>query len=273
MTAPTAASARFTAIVLAGSRGPGDPVAAAAGVSHKAVAPVAGTAMLARVLQALAAVPRVGRVVVVIDRPELARTLPAVAAGLGAGALALDHGAASPSQSVLAALERDDVVWPVLLTTADHALLTPAMVAHVLDHLPEDADAIAAVVRAETVRAAHPDTRRTYTRLGRDHWSGCNLFVLATPAARGVVDLWRTMERDRKRPWRMVRRLGLATLARFLVGRLSTDAALRRLGQMSGARLALVELPFAEAAIDVDSPADLALAERILRAREATPSG
>jgi CTP:molybdopterin cytidylyltransferase MocA len=44
---------------------------------------------------------------------------------------------------------------------------------------------------------------------------------------------------------------------------------LRALSRRSGARLAVVALPFAEAAIDVDKPADLALAEAALARREA----
>ncbi|MFC7554928.1 hypothetical protein ACFQU7_25930 [Pseudoroseomonas wenyumeiae] len=43
-----------TALVLAGSRaGAADPMAMAAGVSHKALLPVGGVPMLARVLEAL----------------------------------------------------------------------------------------------------------------------------------------------------------------------------------------------------------------------------
>src|SRR5690606_6381181 len=56
---------RLGAIVLAGSRGPDDPVARAGGLQHKAFVPVAGVPMLQRVLDTLAQVPRIGRVVVV----------------------------------------------------------------------------------------------------------------------------------------------------------------------------------------------------------------
>ena len=43
--------------------------------------------------------------------------------------------------------------------------------------------------------------------------------------------------------------------------------ALAALGRRTGTRLAAVEMPFAEAAIDVDKPADLALAEAVLANR------
>src|SRR5579862_7390391 len=59
----------FTALVLAGTRPGGDQLARAAGVSHKALAHVAGISMLARVLDTLRATAAVRRVVVCgIDR-------------------------------------------------------------------------------------------------------------------------------------------------------------------------------------------------------------
>src|SRR3546814_3068250 len=50
VTAATGGEARFTVLVLAGDRGPQDPVSTAAGVAHKCLAPVVGRAMLARVV-------------------------------------------------------------------------------------------------------------------------------------------------------------------------------------------------------------------------------
>src|SRR3546814_7084049 len=55
--AASAAGSRFTVLVLAGDRGPQDPVSQAAGVAHKCLAPVAGRTMLERVVTALVASP------------------------------------------------------------------------------------------------------------------------------------------------------------------------------------------------------------------------
>jgi len=262
-----------TAIVLAGSRGPADPVAAAAGVSHKALAPVAGVPMLARVLATLAAVPRVGRVLVPIDRPELLHGHPAFAAYLDGGWLRVLPAAPSPSRSVLAALDAAEAPFPCLVTTADHPLLTPEMVEHFWTRLPPGADAAVALARSGTIRAAYPDTRRTYLRFRDGAYSGCNLFALRTDAARSVVAFWRRVEQDRKRPWRMIRLLGPGTLMAFALGRLDLDAAVAALGRRTGAALAAVDMPFADAAVDVDRPDDLTLAEAVLarRGSGATP--
>lgn len=248
----------ITAVVLAGSRGGGDAVAAAAGVSHKALAPVAGRAMLLRVLDTLRAVPRIHRIIVVIDPPDALGPMEGVA---------IWPPGPSPCASLLGVLDRmEDGDYPLLVTTADHPLLTPQMVEWFWAHLPPDCDAAAAAARAETIRAAHPESRRTYLRFSDGWFSGCNLFALATPAARDTVERWRRIEGQRKRPWRMARLLGLKSLMAFAFGRLSLADALTRLGP----RLAVVEMPFAEAAIDVDRPDDLRLAETLLSRRART---
>lgn len=256
---------KVMALVLAGSRGGGDPVALAAGVSHKAFAPVAGKPMLARVLTALKAERRIGRVGVVIETPVAAREDPDVAGLLAADDIVITP-CETPSLSVLAGLDALGARYPVLVTTADHPLLTPAMVSWFLDHLP-DAAVAAGVAREETVRRIGSRTRRTYFRFRDGGFSGCNLFFLRDPGARAAVTFWRRIERDRKRPWRILGALGHFTLIRYISGRLSLADAMDRLGRCAGTSVGIVEMPFPEAAVDVDSPDDLVLAESILRQR------
>ncbi|MEO8316128.1 MAG: nucleotidyltransferase family protein, partial [Pseudomonadota bacterium] len=111
----------LTALVLAGTRAGGDPLAEQAGVSHKALIEIGGVAMLQRVLLALAAAPAVARIVVAIDIPELVAGLPAC----GKPVTVL-RAATGPSASVARALEVEGT--PLLVTTADHALLRPEWV-------------------------------------------------------------------------------------------------------------------------------------------------
>ena len=82
-----------------------------------------------------------------------------------------------------------------------------------------------------------------------------------------MVSFWRRVEQDRKKPWRMIRLLGPGTLLSFALGRLTLDAALAAFGRRTGTALAAVEMPFADAAVDVDRPGDLTLAESILARR------
>ncbi len=255
----------ITTLVLAGSRGPDDPMAVHGGVSHKAVLPVDGVPMLQRVVEALLASRGIGRIGVCIERPELLRELPALRPHLDSGRIKAVPAAGSPARSVLAALAQCGT--PVFVTTADHALLTPAMVEHFLGHLPEGVDVAAGLARAETIRAAYPETQRTYLRFADMAVSGCNLFVFRTPKAKGVAEFWRHVEQNRKQPLKMMRLLGLWHVVRFALGRLTFAAVVQRLRELTEAEIGWVDMPFAEAAIDVDKPADLELAEAILRKR------
>ena len=259
---------RLTALVLAGTRAGGDPLAAQAGVSHKALIEVGGRTMIERVVGALAALPEVGRIVVAIERPELLDGLPGLRAPACDKPVVTMAPEAGPSATVAAALEREGV--PLLVTTADHALLQARWVEAFLAACPAQADVALALARRERVEAAVPDTRRTWLRFADGDLSGCNLFLMARPAAAGAVRLWQALERHRKEPLQMMRRLGWRFALRYRLGRLTRDAATRRLGELAGgARVAIVELQDGHAAIDVDKPEDLVLVRRLVEGERA----
>ncbi len=260
----------LTALVLAGSRGPGDPLALYANVEHKALIDIGGRSMLQRVIAALDAVPEVTRIVVMIERPDLLDAYPALRAAAQRCALAVLPAAGSPSLSVLAAIE--SLGTPLLITTADHALLQPEWVRYFLERT-EGADVSAALAGAEAVLGALPQTRRTWLRFADGRYSGCNLFYFATPAGTRVARFWREIESQRKKPINMIRRLGAFTALLYLLRVLSLRGALDRLGRRCDARLQAVTLPFGLAAVDVDKPSDLDLVRDIVAGRiEVGPS-
>jgi GTP:adenosylcobinamide-phosphate guanylyltransferase len=242
------------ALVLAGERPGGDPLALQLGVANKALIEVGGESLLIRVLGALQAAG-FERIAVSTGTPQVAD----LAERFGATVLPAQAG---PSQSVSAALEV--LGAPLLVTTADHALLAPEWVARFLSDAPVDADICVLLARREVVEAAAPTTRRTYFKFADGAWSGCNLFYLATPEAAGAIALWRQIEADRKRPWRIVRRMGLDAVVKYALGRLTLSEALARLGRLSGVRVAVVACPFGLAAVDVDKPADLDLVRNLV---------
>lgn len=256
------------ALVLAGSRGPTDPVAASKDMPHKALVPVAGVPMLERVVETLFSGTTIEHVIISADAALLDHGFgPLLSERVQSGKITLAKPKSSPSESVAAVLDGlSDDAYPLLVTTADHPLLTTAMVAHFCDEAPEHADFVLGLAEAATIRARYPDAIRTFYSFEGQGYSGCNLFLLKSPNARNVVTFWREMERHRKRPWRLVARVGIAPLLRYLLNRLSLEAALAHLGTLVGARIGMVAMPFAEAAIDVDKPADLELVETILSA-------
>lgn len=248
-------------LILGGRRGGDDAVAAVAGVSHKALAPVAEVPMLAHVVAAVRAAWPDAQITIAIDATA---DVAALLARLGDGIERLDPGP-SPCATVAKALALPDRAPPLIVTTADHPLLSAEMLRHFLAHVPSGADAAVALATRETISARYA-SRRTYWRFADCAVSGCNLFYLGAGAAT-VVAFWQRLENDRKAPWKMVRHLGPGVLLRFALKRLTLADALERLGRRAGAKAAAVDMPFAEAAIDVDRPADLTLAEAILKDR------
>ena len=253
---------RLSALVLAGSRPGGDPLARHAGVSHKALIEIGGRTMIERVVGALAAVPQVARIVIAIERPEVLAALTGLAAPVCAKPVTTMPAAESPSASVAAALGKEGT--PLLVTTADHALLVPQWLQAFLAACPPDADVAAALARKDAVLACAPDTERTYLRFADGEFSGCNLFYFQHPAGERVVRLWRELETHRKAPLRMMLRLGVATALRYRLGRLRLEDAVARLEALSGARVRMVEIDDGRAAIDVDKPSDLALVRALV---------
>lgn len=245
--ARVAADASVKALILAGSRGGVDPVAAYAGVAHKALIELGGETLLARVARAVRAAG--------CDEVAVSASDPAVEAEARRLGLTPLPAAAGPSDSVGLGLER--LGAPLLVTTADHALLEPEWVRGFVAGVRGDADVEVLLARRERVEAALPGPRRTYLRFADGDWSGCNLFLLRTPEAARAIGLWRLVEADRKRPWRIVRRFGAGMLARYLLGRLTLARAVERLGELAEVRAAVVESAYGLAAVDVDKPADL----------------
>ena len=257
----------MTALILAGSRGPDDPMARAAGVSHKAMLPVAGVPMLLRVVEAVRATAGTERVYICIEDARVIAQVPGLEALQRAQLLEVVPAAESPAASVAAALARIDLARPLLVTTGDHPLLTPAILQRFIDSAPKDCDLAVALAPSDIVSTAYPGAIRTFYRLGRRRFSGCNLFLVRSPKVAEVARFWRRMEAYRKRPLRLIWEIGPLALLKVLLGRMSAEGAFAYLSQKTGAVIRHVELPIADAAVDVDKPADLELVERIFASR------
>ena len=253
------------AIVLAGERPGGNALARELNVPAGVLVEVAGLTCVERVIAALRASERiaggllVGPVQSVIDDTPLFETL------LRTGDFTWRAPASGPSASALDAAQAL-ARFPVLLTAADHALLT----ADLIDDFCTRAERVAAdfvvgLVPHALVRAAWPASRRTVLRFNDVACCGANLYLLRTRRAQAALGFWQDVEAERKRPWRIARRLGAGTLARYMVGQLDRTAAFAALTQAAGAHIGWVMIDNPRAAIDVDSNADRALAEHILR--------
>ncbi|MBM4256133.1 MAG: hypothetical protein FJ147_09575 [Deltaproteobacteria bacterium] len=259
----------FTVLILAGRRGPTDPVAHAAGCSHKILAPVAGIPMIVRVLREVRVAPHVKRIAVSVDDPAILNALPEVQSLVESGAIQVHPSGPSPAASVLGYFQSLSPSEPLIVTTADHPLLTAEMVSYFCTAVAESgADVVAGVMAASVFRQQYPHSKRSFIPLRDESFCGTNLFALCTPQAASAAQFWGHAGQFRKRPWRLISTFGLTNLLLLALKRLDLQAAIPRASRVLGARVAVVQMPFAECAIDVDNLDDLAMATQILKARE-----
>ena len=114
----------WTAILLAGSRPGTDLFAAQYGTDLKALIPVGGVPMVARPGAALLAAPEIERVRVLTQQPDrIAEVLP------DDPRLSVESSGVTIAATLDAILADPATRYPLLVTTADHALLDPPMIA------------------------------------------------------------------------------------------------------------------------------------------------
>jgi GTP:adenosylcobinamide-phosphate guanylyltransferase len=251
----------WTAIVLAGSRPGKDAFAQAHGTDLKALIPIAGEPMVRRPVTALLSSDRFGAVRVVAQSPErIAAVLPADPR------LTVDRSNATIAATLEAICNDPSVAWPVLVTTADHALLDAAMIEDFCRH-GAGADIAIAVVERRALLRRLPTTKRTWIRFRGRAYSGANLFLLRSPASAAAIALWRSVEQDRKKGWRLLSAMGPALFLGSVLRLLTLDSALGRIGRKLGLDVRAVEMADPLAAVDVDKESDHRLVEAILEGR------
>ncbi|MFC4347622.1 NTP transferase domain-containing protein [Kordiimonas lipolytica] len=263
----TASERSFAAVVLAGARCSNDPVASIFGGQYKALVPICGKPMVERVIDALASSNSVKRVVVVFDDAEvLHKSCPNIGENYNIPVEVIPC-RESICRSVAGALESTGDEWPFLVTTADHALLTPAMVDRFCSEALNGGSLSVGFVEKKHLDAEHPGSKRTYLPFRETQLSGANLFAFTNKGALPVLDFWRQIEMKRKKPWQLFKAFGYRNLLGLLFKRYTVDEAFARASTVLGVEASAVRLPFAEAAIDVDTPKDYHQVTQILQDR------
>lgn len=257
----------LTALVLAASRkGSEDPVASHAGTTHKCLVEVDGIAMIQRVIQVLIDSGLCRNILVSIESADILRQVPRVAEWLDQGRIDIAPSASNLADSIMSLRERDESPVPLLITTADNALHTGAIVTHFIDRsLAGGADIAVGVTRESTVREQFPDEQIGFFRFRDGGYSFCNLFMLRNEAALDVAEVFRTGGQFRKRPWRILGAFGVMNLLLYRFRLTTLEACIDRIGRNFGLKAATVDVPWAHAPIDVDNPQSLAFSKRVLR--------
>jgi GTP:adenosylcobinamide-phosphate guanylyltransferase len=248
---------KYTAIVLAGSRPGRDEFAEQFGTDMKALIPVGGEPMVRRPVSALLAAEDIGDVIVLSQSPErLAEVLPRDSR------IELRKSEATIASTMLELCLDKQTQWPLLITTADHALLDVETIDEFCAYA--EGDISIGVVERKRLSDRFPVAQRTWLKFRGGAYTGANLFALGSPKAAAAIELWRSVESERKKGWRVISILGPFVLLGSLLRLISIDQALRSIGRKLGLSVTAVQLSNPVAGIDVDKRADHMLAEAIL---------
>jgi GTP:adenosylcobinamide-phosphate guanylyltransferase len=259
------AEGRFTIVILAAQReGRLDPLAAAAGVSHKCLVPIGGRPLLAHVLAAFEGLEGIEGVRISVE-PGASEALSPIALASGLPVTFTRSGETIPD-SIYAAAEGCE--GPVVLTTADNVLLTPAAVRAVAARLARGDDGVAAFARKEDVLSAHPEGQRRFYRFRDGQFSNCNLYGFSRRGLE-LTETFREGGQFAKNPMRIARAFGFINLIFIRLGLVTLERATKRLGRRFGVRVSAVVLADGAHAIDVDNARTYGIAAALLDRRAA----
>lgn len=215
--------------------------------------------MVAYPLEALRAANGVGRIIVAAQKPEEFTAITAANPDLE-----LRTAVSSIARTIERAMH--ELGGPLLVTTADHVLLTPAMVQHFLSEV-RGCDLAAAMVERRVVERAGHDSRRTWLTFRGGSWSGANLFWLSGPACLPLIRFWSGIEQERKKGRKILTAFGPFVALSAALRLADIHTLVRRAGRRFGIDARIVPMLQAEACIDADKPSDIELIERLLAAR------
>lgn len=255
---------QFASVVLAGERPGGSAFSRELGLAASVLVDVAGKSSLARVIDTLDSSPAIGRGVLCGPAEAVYNNTSEIRDILEDSSFSWMPPRTGPSASALAGIEKLDR-FPVLLTAGDHALLTREIVEDFCDQASrQGADVVFGLTPYSGVREAFPESKRTVLRFSDGAWCGTNLFAILTPQGKAGPAFWSSLEADRKRPWRMARKIGPSLIFNYFLGRLTLERVLEALSRAMGCRVGCVVIDNPRVAVDVDSVADRDLAESIL---------
>lgn len=251
----------ITAVLLAGSRPGSDPLAAAFGTDLKALVPVGGKPMVRWPVEALLASNRFSEIRVLAQEPErIGEALPANPK------LRIEKSAASIAATLEQLCFDNSIQWPLFVTTADHVLLDAGMINEFCD-LGEVADIAIAVVERDNLMKRLPKSQRTWVHFRSGAYSGANMFLLSGKRVLPALELWRSVEQDRKKGWALLLAFGPLNLLGALLRLRTIHQTLDSIGRRIGATVEAVDLSDPLAAVDVDKLSDHDLVEELLKER------
>lgn len=250
---------KFTVIILAGER-EGEPnlIAQIENVSSKAFVEIGGRPMIQSVISALNQSGNVNDIIVSINHP-----LPEEYQVKSVSC------ESSPTRSLLKILEHLETDRMLLITTADHALLSTEIIHKFVEQYDhKHHDCAVAMLPLDVLDSKYPAKRRTRLQFKDNTYKSCNLFLFKNKdSAKQLIKFWQKVESHRKKPLKMAQLIGFTFLLRYLSGRLTLKNALKYLGKKTKTSPQSIILNIPEAALDVDTVQDLEFIRSIAKSK------
>jgi GTP:adenosylcobinamide-phosphate guanylyltransferase len=230
----------------------------------KVLLKLGGKPMIQWVLDALSAVPELGRVIAVglpdgtdLKTPQKLITIPN------------QHGLL---ENILAAcqliLEKNPQAQKALLVSGDLPGLTGEMIAWMVEAInKEEADFYYTIVPRTLMEKTFPLSKRTYLRLGDGEFCGGDITALNPQLAKSNLKIWQKLIATRKNPIRQASLFGFNALFQLFTGRMTVQGAEKMVSNRIGIRGKVLEVPYAEMGMDVDKPFQLDLLRAYLEKR------
>ncbi|MCS7241867.1 nucleotidyltransferase family protein [Candidatus Caldatribacterium sp.] len=228
------------------------------GVLNRALLVIHGKFMIEYVIEALRNVSSIRRIVVV-------GPVPVLQTRIGALVDAVVEAGDDPFASTLKGLEVLQTEEKVLVVTSDLPLLRAEAVRDFLARCAEVvADFYYPIVRRETYEARIGGGKRTFVCLREGCFTGGNLLLLDPKVVQAKRDWIARVVAFRKNPIAIARLLGLRTIMKLLLRRLTIPDVEERVAYILGVRGRAIITPYAEIGFDVDTVEHVSLAEKLL---------
>lgn len=247
---------QWNAVVLAGDRGLSDPVATAAGVKGKAFAKLGNNTLIERVISALRQCDYIKNVYSVGPDQEYLVSYPAIQSFLEQQNIYLSEPAFGPSASAFQGVMQSDF-YPTLVVTCDLALLNAGVLEKFCEKMSNvDADFVACAIDYGEIHAKIPMLKKTQYKFGNQVVCFANVFAVLNSDGLKAIQFWQDVEKSRKKPIQLIRKIDWLSLVNYKLGRLSLEQVAARLSDKVGANLKIEFMNNPELAIDVDSAHD-----------------
>lgn len=244
------------AVVLAGGKNSPE-MAKATGTENRALTPLGGQTMLDYVVSALAGAPSVGKIIVVGTVPQSERFVTVTP-----GETLLEN--------LLAGLDAAGDGERVLISTSDIPFLTPDAVEDFMTRaIATGADLCCSYVPLALCIQKYPEMKRTSVKLGEGRFTLGNLMLVSPKFLRAQEGVITAAYAARKSPIAVAKLLGGGLLLRMLgaqlLPRLLPIGVLEaEVSRVLDGRVVGICSAYAEIGTDIDKPADVALARRLL---------